>query len=126
MYADGNTYNFGDIVWYLCKSKEMIVIIRSLYDNNKTNPEYGGLILPGIDINLAGENLYFDIIAKAVIGLPETSFIFSGVDGQVALYFDIFSDLQLGFDLSAFIDMTNGFMEPETNYTGKVNLKYLF
>ena len=43
MYADGNTYNFGDIVWYLCKSKEMIVIIRSLYDNNKTNPEYGGL-----------------------------------------------------------------------------------
>ena len=101
-------------------------VTSKLAYHSLSNPEYGGLILPGIDINLAGENLYFDIIAKAVIGLPETSFKFSGVDGQVALYFDIFSDLQLGFDLSAFIDMTNGFMEPETNYTGKVNLKYLF
>ncbi|MCR4742497.1 MAG: hypothetical protein K5866_06485 [Treponema sp.] len=91
-----------------------------------SNPEYGGLLLPLVDFTLSGDKLYLDIICKAVIGLPETSFVFSGVDGQVALYFDIFSDLQLGFNLAAFMDMTSGFAGPETNYTANVNLKYLF
>ena len=43
MYVKGNTYRFGEILWYLCESKEMIVIIRSLHNNNSTYPERGGL-----------------------------------------------------------------------------------
>lgn len=39
MYVRGNSYDFGDIVWYLPLSKDKIVILRSLYDKNDKFPE---------------------------------------------------------------------------------------
>lgn len=42
MYIDGKVYKYGEKVWYICKSKDMAVIIQSIADNNSTNPEAGG------------------------------------------------------------------------------------
>ena len=43
MYSKDKKYKFGDIVWYLYESQEMIVILRSLFDDNNRYPEADGL-----------------------------------------------------------------------------------
>lgn len=39
MYDSGYSYRFGEIVWYLPESKDKIIILRSIIDDNKTYPE---------------------------------------------------------------------------------------
>ena len=39
MYVKGGKYDFGALVWYLPLSKDKIVILRSIYDNNRNFPE---------------------------------------------------------------------------------------
>lgn len=42
MYVKGKSYKLGEVVWYLTESKDMVVILKSMANNNTKYPEENG------------------------------------------------------------------------------------
>ena len=68
-----------------------------------TDPLFAGGILPKVSFIYAKNSIYAALTGKGVISMTTEDTKFDGVDASAGLIYNIFSDLQIGFDLGAFI-----------------------
>lgn len=62
-----------------------------------------GVIVPKLNAMFVNKNVFASLIEKVVITMPETEADFAGVDSTLTVLYNLFSDVQLGCDVMAFV-----------------------
>lgn len=75
------------------------VTARKVYNGDSVN----GLIIPKAGAIFAQNSIFAGLTVKGILGLPESKMSFQGIDTEVNLVYNLFSDVQIGCDVDAFI-----------------------
>lgn len=70
---------------------------------SSTSIPASGVIVPKLSGMFVANNLVATVTEKVVFGMPETQVDFVGVDSAVTVLYNVFSDVQIGCDLMAFV-----------------------
>lgn len=92
--------------------------------NSLASPEYTGALIPSLDFTFYKGSLYFDLLGKLVLGIPEESVNVNGVDFTLTTVVNIFSDMQFNTILAGYYDILNN--NAESNYSLSLNLVISF
>ena len=66
-------------------------------------PVYNGVIVPKIGLMYAADKLYANLTERIIIAMPEDEAKLDGFDTSVNVVYNLFSDLQIGCDIGAYI-----------------------
>lgn len=66
-------------------------------------PFYNGVIVPKASVVYAANKLYAGLTERVIIAMPETEAKLNGFDTSVNVVYNVFSDLQIGCDIGAYI-----------------------
>ncbi len=72
-----------------------------------TAPETSASLLPKVSATVILNNMSLAVIGKYYIACPETSFDSQGVEMDFFLTYSIFSDFQIGLDVTSYFDVTS-------------------
>lgn len=89
--------------------------------NSAESAQMTNTILPNLGLAFAGMNYYVGINALAVLQLSQT--VFHGVQGTLSSTFNVFSDVSLGADISAYYDVVEN---TNSNYKATVKAAISF
>lgn len=113
-YASGNQLIF----------KPFTTFTSNTAYNISSSPELTGVIMPNVDLILTWESLYASLNGKVVLAYPEDEINFQGLNFTASMFFNIFSDLQLGLSAIYYHDIvTAGEMN---NASVNINLSLAF
>lgn len=96
-YASGNQLIF----------KPFVTFTSNTAYNSYLEPELSGVIMPNVDFIFLWERFYASLNGKVVLGYPENEIIFQGLNFTANMYFNIFTDLQLGLSAIYYHDIIN-------------------
>ena len=85
---------------------------------------YGGIV-PKLSLIFSQGNAFVSLTGKGVIAMSDEDTKFHGVDASAGLIYNIFSDLQLGCDLTAFIGIDEE-VKDLSNYKATVKATFAF
>lgn len=89
-----------------------------------TDSMFTGGLLPKLSLIYAKNSFMASLTGKGVIAMGDVV-KFHGIDASVNILYNIFSDLQLGCDLTAFVGIDND-VKQATNYTATVKASLAF
>lgn len=88
------------------------------------SPEMSGCIVPSVDFIYTKGDLFVNLNAKLPFDMPEKKTTFKGIGGDLALIYNIFSDLQAEADVSAFKDIATKSADDNLSVTVKAVLSF--
>ena len=90
-----------------------------------TDPLFAGGVLPKLSLIYAKGNFLASVTGKGVIAMAnETKF--HGIDAAASLICNVFSDLQIGCDFTAFIGLNDDNVKKASNYSATVKASLAF
>lgn len=89
------------------------------------DPLFAGGILPKVSFIYAKNSVYAALTGKGVISMTTEDTKFDGVDASAGLIYNIFSDLQVGCDLGAFIGIDED-VKDLSNYSVTIKASFAF
>lgn len=75
--------------------------------NSVSAPETSGVLVPNVAVTYIYSNLLLSTNAKLLFGLPEDGFSTEGFEADVSIIYNVFTDLQLGLDVTAYCGISN-------------------
>ena len=93
--------------------------------NSYTLHETTSMILPGVQFVYVGKNYYWGIDSKFLMDYASDGFKAGGVEADFIMVYNLFSDLQLGFDIFTFTDIS-GASVTNSNYGAELRLTFTF
>ena len=74
--------------------------------NSLTAPQTTGAIIPNLSCSFVVDKVYVGISTKFLLAVPESDFEAKGVEADLSFIYAPFTDLQLGFDVNSYIDIS--------------------
>ena len=91
--------------------------------NSLTAPETSGAIVPNAVCSAVINNMYFGITSKFLMAIPESKVETKGVEADFTFICSVFTDLQIGFDLVSYFDISKN---NEDNLTATIKAAISF
>lgn len=101
-------------------SKDFVTITTSTASSSGI--PLAGVLVPRLNAMYVNKNFVASITEKVILQMNEPSFAFAGVDSALTVLFNVFSDLQIGCDVNAFIGKKSD--ENKYSVTAKVNFAF--
>lgn len=95
-YASGKNGPFSPFLGVTSRS-----IVNSL-----TAPQTTGAIVPNVVCSCVFDKMYFGITGKFLMAVPEDKVETKGVEADFSFIYAVFTDLQIGFDLTSYFDIS--------------------
>lgn len=74
--------------------------------NSTTAPQTTGSIIPDFVISCVIDRMYFGITGKFLMAIPESEVEMKGVEADFSFIYSVFTDLQIGFDVTSYFDIS--------------------
>lgn len=87
-----------------------------------TGIQTSGVIVPKVSAMYVSGGLFASLTEKIVVTMPENSADFAGVDSTLSVLYNVFSDLQIGFDVLAFTAKESA--NSKYSFTAKATLAF--
>jgi len=84
--------------------------------------QVSGVVLPKASIIYVNSELFASLTEKIVLSVPEEKLDFAGVDSSLTVLYNVFSDLQVGGDVTAFIGKDSS--ANKFTFTAKASLAF--
>jgi len=91
--------------------------------NSLYSPEYGGQLIPQLSIVYSASNIYTELMSKAVFKMPQNKITLGGIQENLSVIANVFSDFQTGLEVMVYYDITGN---RETNCSGTLNIRLTF
>ena len=78
-------------------------------------PETTSAILPNLSVNIVLNQLFASLSGKILVAMPDSSAKVNGVESDMSISYNIFSDFQIGLDVTAYFDVTSA--KTDNNFT---------
>ena len=113
----------GGIEYIPGKLSDSFVPFTSITARSVTNGAVNSGIFPKLNCTVVYNNMYATFTEKLVLAMPEKQMSFRGFDTTINFVCNIFSDLQVGCDITAYIDIKEA---SSSNYTAAVKASLSF
>lgn len=74
--------------------------------NSLTAPQTTGSIIPNLSCSFVIDRIYIGISSKFLMAIPESKIQAKGVEADLSFIYAPFNDLQIGFDVNSYIDIS--------------------
>ncbi len=74
--------------------------------NSLTAPQTTGAIVPNVVFSVVLDRMYFGVTSKFLMAIPEGKVETKGVEADLSFIYAVFTDLQIGFDLNSYFDIS--------------------
>lgn len=81
------------------------------------------MILPKVGITISDKDMSLDVVGKYVISCPEKKFENAGIEADLGFSYNIFNDLQIGFNVAGYFDLTSA---NANNYLAGLRVAFSF
>lgn len=88
------------------------------------SPETSGVIIPKVVFGFTGANYQLGVTGRFVLGCPEAKVAAKGIDANVSFLYNIFTDLQLGFNTGIYIPVDEN--KNEANGSATLSVSFSF
>lgn len=75
--------------------------------NSVSAPETSSVIVPNLSTALIFDKLICSVSGKALLVIPDTKIDFNGFEVDLSVSYNVFSDLQLGLDVTSYFDIAS-------------------
>ena len=113
----------GGIEYISGKLSDSFVPFTSITARSVTNGSVKSGIFPKLNCAIIYNNMYATFTEKLVLAIPEKQMSFRGFDTTINFVCNIFSDLQVGCDITAYMDIIEA---SSSNYTAALKASLSF